>query len=369
MVVSMGNLSFQLGQPVYTFRNEGIRVDVTVQNACVMPNYRISKEKEICPYWLAPWWNDRLYDDGSTISSTLRGNFFCMEREGDGKHEHGLCANSPWELYGLESDNRATRMRLRFSDPIDGGMIEKTMELRENDTAVYECDRLSGFEGRFSYNTHPCLKMPKTCFSAQLEGTFHSAITCANIADTQGGTYRRLPASLQIDDLHNVTTIYGEKTDLTRHPQHKGTIDLLLSKTEAVNGIGYAVLMNPEEGYLYYQLKNADVLPYTMLWIFCGGRHFAPWNGTVDGCLGVEEMSAPVCIFDKDFGQGTPRSYTRLFQKTDTLSVKQIYGAVALPDGFTVIEKTNLGDHGLEIVAGDGLTVQIPVDLSFLMQE
>lgn len=360
----MSHLSFHYGQPVYKLEAHGIRITVTIQNACVMPYYQVSDDKEICPYWLAPWWNDKLYDDGSTISSTLRGNFFCMEPEEGSKYEHGLCANSPWDLQHVEVREDSSEMVLQFQDPEAGGFIEKTLSIYAGDSAIYETDKMYGFEGRYSYNTHPCLKVPKACFAGQIKGTFHSAVTAADIFSSETGAYRRLGISQQIEDMSCVTTIYGEKTDLTRHPQYKGTIDLLLSRTDAENRIGYEVFINPEGGYCYYQLKDTSVLPYTMFWMFNGGRHFAPWNGTVDGCLGVEEMSGPVCIFDRDFPK-VSQSHGIQMEKDKPVAVKQIYGAVELPEHFTSIEKLTLEKEGLRVCSDTGIELLIPIRLSY----
>ena len=360
----MRDLDFHLGQPVYKLENDRIRIMTTVQNACVLPYFLFRDGREICPYWLAPWWNDRLYDDGSTISSTLRGNFFCMERKGLQGYEHGRCANSPWELDGVEDKQDRKVMKLRFSDP-DGGWIEKHLEIRNDDTAVYETEILKGFSGEFTYNTHPCLKVPKECFAASLDGNWKEMQTAnGKLLDTEGGTYSRLPALTRITDRKKVTTVYGEEVDLGRHPQPKGTIDLLIADTDATDGLGYAVFANPEEGYLYYQIKDAKVLPNTMFWLFNGGRHFAPWNGTTDGCLGVEEMSGRLFIFDEDFPD-RPDRYMIPFEEGKDLSVRQVYGVVPLPEGERSIRASRLTDKGILVSFEGGTEAQITVDISF----
>lgn len=360
----MEALTFHLGQPVYRLANRRINILTTVQNACVLPYFSIGDGKEICPYWVAPWWNDRLYDDGSTISSTLRGNFFCMERKGLGGYEHGRCANSPWALAGVEEDGEKKTMTLRFTDP-DGGEIDKHLEIRESDPAVYETEILKGFSGEFSYNTHPCLKVPKECFAASLDGNWSEWQTATGkLLDTESGTYSRLPGMTAIRDWKHVTTVYGEETDLSRHPQKKGTIDLMIAKTDAVNGLGYAVFANPEEGYLYYQLKDARILPETMFWLFNGGRHFAPWNGTTDGCLGVEEMSDRIVIFEEDFPEN-PDRYMIPVKPDQEIAVRQVYGAVALPEGKRYIKESALTEQGISVQFDDGVQIQIPVDISF----
>lgn len=362
----MKSLAFHLGQPVYVAETDGIRITVTTQNACVMPYFRMAGEREVCPYWLAPWWNDRLYDDGSTISSTLRGNFFCASRENEELPEHGWCANTPWELCQTDMADRGLRMKLRCENPAEGSSIVKTLRADRNSSTIYEADDMTGFEGRFYYNTHPCLKLPIACFAGQLEASFDTCVSWADIAPTEGGSYRRLPACCRIEDLHHATTIYGEPADLTRHPQRKGTLDLLLAKTNAADGVGYAVFANPEEGYIYYQLKDARTLPYTMLWLFNGGRHYPPWNGTLDGCLGVEEMSGPIPIFDERFGKEEMPAYGRVFRPEETLSVRQAYGVVPMPAGFERIEGVELRAEGLHIALGGAAAMDIPVDLTFL---
>lgn len=362
----MKHIDFHLGQPVYTAETDSIRLTATIQNACVMPYFRLADGKEICPYWIAPWWNDRLYDDGSTISSTLRGNFFCASREGELTPEHGWCANTTWTLDKVSDSERGVTMTLRCENDADGSSVVKTLRADMGGSAVYEADVMTGFDGLFHYNTHPCLKLPQTRYAGQLMGSFGKCVTCADVASPAEGSYRRLPSNYEIEDWHCVTTVYGEKTDLTRHPQRKGAIDLLLAKTETDGDIGYAVFVNPEEGYLYYQLKNINTLPYTMLWLFNGGRHFAPWNGTTDGCLGVEEISAKIPIFDGSCEEDAPSSRARLFVPEESFSVRQIYGAVSLPRGVIDMTGVEVLQNGLRVTADGADAIEIPIDLSFL---
>ena len=47
----------------------------------------------------------------------------------------------------------------------------------------------------------------------------------------------------------------------------------------------------PDEGWLYFQLKNPKVLAETVLWMSNGGRHYPPWNGRVVSVLGLEEVT------------------------------------------------------------------------------
>jgi hypothetical protein len=79
--------------------------------------------------------------------------------------------------------------------------------------------------------------------------------------------------------------------DCSTHPLPYGFMDLIavfprLQKTPA-----WTAVAAPSAGYLWFALRDAEVLPQTAFWMSNGGRHAPPWKG-VNRCLGVEDGCA-----------------------------------------------------------------------------
>jgi hypothetical protein len=48
----------------------------------------------------------------------------------------------------------------------------------------------------------------------------------------------------------------------------------------------------PEEGYVWFSLKDPRILSGTVLWHSNGGRHYSPWSGRHRAVLGLEEVTS-----------------------------------------------------------------------------
>lgn len=371
----MGYTTFHYGKPCYVLEGAKTKVITTIQGACTLPYFNV-EGKEICPYWIAPWWNDRPLDDGQNISTVLRGNFFCLSRmEDHNDPEHGWCATLPWEIEGVKEEGSDFELALAFEAEPDGGVIRKKLAFHENETAVYEENLISGYEGNYSICDHPCVKLPGNPKNSHFTMSEPEAgYTCKSfMGGTETRSYMFLERNQEIHDIHSVRSIYGENVDLAHHPVMKGAFDLIQFAERKERDICFAAFVNKEEGYIYYQLKNPKEYPYVMLWIFNGGRYFEPWNGTMDGCLGVEDLAEFAAqLFpnetDTETGKGKYNTCTVL-EPGREYSYKQIYGVVKMPEGYEGVADIQYTDEGIVIVGLDGSEIPAKVDWKYLLKD
>lgn len=360
-------ITYHYGQASYIAKSEKVKIITSIQNACTTPYFMID-DKEICPYWTAPWWEHE--NMNGDILSTLRGNFICVAKTEDyNDPEHGYCCCSPWELSGIDMDGSTIKMVLEVDEP-SGGFIRKTLRTDGSNTAVYEENELNGISGEYSVSNHPCLKLPKdksqSCFSMTDPETIVTPKIFCETPEKNG--YMLFPRNIEIGDWHHVRTIYGEELDLAHHPAKQGTVELLMMahKPQLV----FCALVNKEEGYIYYQLKNAKTFPYILFWMFSGGRHYAPWNGTQDGCLGVEDSNSYLPFMRNDIEEttGRPKYNTSVeFSEKETYTFRQIYGVVKLPDGMNCVENITFAKEGIELAGDGGIRIKASVDWEFLV--
>jgi hypothetical protein len=55
--------------------------------------------------------------------------------------------------------------------------------------------------------------------------------------------------------------------------------------------LGWSAVTYPEQGFVWFALRDPQQLASTLLWFSNGGRHFPPWNGRHVNVLGVEDIT------------------------------------------------------------------------------
>jgi len=330
------------------------------------------------PYFVAPWGED---NDGTLepIIEILRGNFFCLPFGGGsvsgGKKyiTHGETANNQWQLERRDLSAGIHRIDLSLNTEAPRGKVEKSIALKEGQNVIYTKHILKGYAGRFPLGYHATLDLPEEPGSVRVyKKRGYTAFTPSAGDLFAGNDYYSLKPDQKIDDLSRVETIWKDPshTDCCLYPQRKGYSDILQVFDADKSGPAWTIALVPSRGYLWFSLKNADVLPSTMFWISNGGRKWYPWNGS-NRCLGLED----VCGF---FASGAASSVSanrltaegretaRNLEDIGENSLNYIEGVAPIPPGFTSVEEVEL-EEGRLIVTGPGTeTVMVPVDWNFL---
>ncbi|MCK5199085.1 MAG: hypothetical protein KAR21_12075 [Spirochaetales bacterium] len=187
-----------------------------------------------------------------------------------------------------------------------------------------------------------------------------------------GGEYYSLASLKRFESLEKVPTIWKENefTDCSVFPAREGFVDILQVYNKSGQDFAWSSVAVPEEGYLWFSLKDPKILPSTVLWMENLGRHQNPWNGR-NCCIGVEDVCS-------SFADGLAVSAENNFLnkegiktchqiKADSgLSVKYIQGVVRIPEGFIRVKTIVKKDDGIEITSFSGKVVFTTVDSGFL---
>ncbi|MDE0596452.1 MAG: hypothetical protein OSB65_14510 [Roseibacillus sp.] len=372
-----GASSFQLS-------SDCVELAVTQSAGMLAPVTFTLHGESFSPYALAPWEPDEIDPGLPNLLKYLRGDFLCLpfgpQDEGE---PHGETANAEWSLLSRTEDTLHLAM-----EPHDvGGRVEKLLRLRSGHAAIYCEHRISGIDGHFSYGHHPILD-----FSGLAEGQGRvttspfrfGSVNPGLFSDPANEEYQILVPGAEFSDLRAVP-IAAESptspdkneaagtTDLTRYPSREGYEDLImLVNDEATEAQPFAWTACVMDRFLWFSLKSPTDFPATLFWISNGGRRAAPWSGRHLARLGLEEVCSHFADNvtssreNKLAAQGIPT--TRSFSKDETVSLRIIQAAAAVPADFGAVASiTPHGDQGVLITSYTGLSVEVMLDWQFVL--
>ena len=312
----------------------------------------------------------------------LRGDFFCLPFGGNAtahqgrRHPvHGEPAGAPWHLDGGDHADGVLTLTLSMKLKTCPGKVTKVLALRDGQNVVYSRHVMEGFgRCRMPAGHHACLAMPEQPGTVLLSTSpIQFGMTCpGQFSDPAAAEYQDLASAARFTSLAKVPRARtgAPAADCSVFPQPKGFDDLLAVFNKTAPTPAWCAAVNTADGYLWFSLKDPDVLPATALWMSHGGRHGEPWNGR-NRCLGVEDC----CAF---FAEGLAESVkanvlTRAGIKTalslsekKPTAVNYIQGVVKIPGGFGRVADVALADGEAAFLDADGRTVTAPVNADFL---
>jgi hypothetical protein len=357
------------GEPVYRLATPELDLCLSIRGGQLAPVVFHLPTGDVSPYALAPW-QPAEFGDLPPLLSVLRGDFFCLPfGPQDAGPPHGAPANHAWAL--AAQGERDLQLTLHASD--SGARIEKFLSVRPGHHAVYCEHRIGGLEGPFSYGNHPILDL-----SAMADGggrVSTSAIRWASVypglfSDPARGESQALLGGARFDALREVPLAAGGTADLSRYPARPGHDDLvMLVNQPACPAQPFAWSAVVMDGYVWFALKNPVDFPATLLWMSNGGRSAEPWNDRHTGRLGVEEVCSYFCDpvtasrEDRLAEDGIPT--TRRFQRDQTVSLRTVQAAAAVPADFGAVVSIRPAGPGLVALQGESggpLTVAVDWD-------
>jgi hypothetical protein len=248
-----------------------------------IPDWRVGVRR---PLHAAPWRDEVLVQDDPTlpkVNKRLAGDFFCMPFGHDdiaADPPHGQSANAPWNIMAQESASA----HLRLSMPIRGATVDK--HLRLAGPVLYQSHVITGGQGRITIAHHPMARMAaggRLSFSPK-------RAALSDLAPQEPG--RNLWALNQMRPDLCLATTTGALWDLRDYPKDHKVEDFCLLVEAPGARIGWSVLIRHAEDDMLIILKDARILPVTMLWISNGGRDHPPWAGRHTGVIGIEDGCA-----------------------------------------------------------------------------
>jgi hypothetical protein len=371
--------SIVAGQPSWQLSTSTVKAYVTQSGGHLGPVSFELEGRTVTPYALAPWAEEETVADLPRILKVLRGDFFCLPFggndepfQGEQHPPHGETANSNWHFESLQM-NDSTRLHLSLETTIRSGRVDKMIELREGHTALYCRHVVSGMSGPMNLGHHAMLKFPEEPGSGLVStsGFTFGQVFPGNFEVAAEGGYSLLKAGATFDALESVPTVNGEVADLSRYPARKGYEDLVMLQTDQSQPFGWTAVVFPAENYVWFSLKDPQVLRGTVFWMSNGGRHYEPWSGRHTSVMGLEEVTS---YFHSGLSESAqPNSLTERGYKTcleldphQPMRVNTIMAVAAIPGGFDHVEEITAQEGKVTLKSRSGQQVTTSLDISFL---
>ena len=342
--------------------------------------YRNTKAP-VQPYYISPWQKEP-EKAGEPVLETLRGDFFCMPFGlGITKKEqhpfHGETASSKWKFKDAAKTGGVTFIDLTMKTKVRPGKVTKKLSLVDGHNVLYIQHILDGYSGKMCLGHHQTLAVPET------EGALRVATSPIQFGITNrrdhlchaDREYSALASGAMFKSLNKVPTIWKDQpyADLTSFPAREGFVDIAAVFQKAPAGPTKPVWTTaavPSEGYLWFSLKNPELLPQTLFWISNHGRHAHPWNSR-NRCLGLEETCSML-------GDGLAASVKKnilneqgiataiSLKPAKPLVINSVQGVVRIPKTFDRVKSVKFGKGALTFVSYSGKEVTAKASWSFI---
>ena len=338
--------------------------------------------RKIQPFSVAPWAKEEIDASLPPIIKSLRGDFFCLPFGGNEfgyrgeKHPvHGETANARWKFESLTTEGEQTVLHLSLRTKIRSGHVDKILMLVRGQNVVYSKHIISGMRGRMNLGHHAMLKFPRVPHSGLLSTSpfIYGQVFPATFEAPERRGYSSLRPGAEFDSLESVPALNGGTADLTRYPARRGFEDLVMIVSETKVPFAWATVTFPRERYLWFALKNPNVLRETVFWISNGGRHYPPWNGRHVNVLGIEDVTAYFHYGLADSARkndiaekGIPTCL--MLSPAKPTVVPYIMGVTEIPAGFDQVASVDVGPGGKSVVfhSSSGKRSETAVSLDFL---
>lgn len=368
------------GQPSWRLANGAVEAFVTETGGHLGPvSFRLG-DQTVQPYHVAPWAEEQ-HADLLPMLHVLRGDFFCMPFgggpafEGEDHPPHGETANARWALGSLEQEGAQSVLRLRLDTAVRPGHVAKAITLVEGHTALYQRHTVTGMTGPMSFGHHAMLRFLDREGSGLVSTSpFRlGQVAPEPIEDPARRGYSLLRPGARFETLDAVPTVTGEAADLSRYPARRGYEDLVLLVSEA-GDLAWTAVTFPDEGYVWFTLKDPRVLRYTVLWLSNGGRHYPPWSGRHVNVLGLEEVTSYFHLGLAASAAPNPLSEegfpTVALLDGTSFDVACINAVAAVPEGFDRVAeiRPHVGEEAVTLTAHSGAAVTVPLRHAFLSE-
>lgn len=370
-------------QPSYTISNADVSLAVTAIGGHMAPvTFFRTDNQPVQPYHISPWQDEPAAEMPAPVLVPLRGDFFCMPFGGNSdlvngeKHPpHGEIAGSKWSHAHISEQKSISTLTMMFETQVRKGKVVKQISLVNGHNAVYSKHTIEGFAGPVPLGHHATLRMPEK------DGAVHLSSSPIRFGMTYPGTfsdpknreYQALLPGAKFTDLTKVPALAkgAPDADLSRLPSRYGHADLI----QLVNETGseqpaWIAAAYPDDGYVWYALKDPQVLASTVFWMEYHGRHGHPWNGR-NNCLGLEDVTA---YFADGLAASTQENLLTKegvktaveLSATAPTEIRYIQGVARIPEGFDRVASIDFAPGQISFVSPSGQRVSSPVKHEFL---
>ena len=370
------------GQPSFVLANRQVRAAVTHTAGQLGPvSFRLGR-KTIAPLAIAPWWNETLPAGTLPLIRVLRGDFFCLPFGGNAtpfrgeQHPgHGETANGRWHFESLGAAGPARTLHVSLRTKIRPGRVDKRITIRAGQTAIYQEHTITGMTGPMNPGHHATLQFPDRPGAGRLSTSacVHRQVFVEPVGVPEQQAYSALQTGAIFRDLRAVPTNTGGVADLSRYPARRGFEDIVILVADPKLEFAWSAVAFPEEGYVWFTLRDPRVLPATLLWMSNGGRYSAPWQGRHVNVMGVEDVTG---FFHTGLaGSAKPNALTKLGVTTchqlradRPFAVRYIMAVAAIPRRFERVTDLLVAPGKVTLVGEHGVQVSTPLASAFVKQ-
>ncbi len=355
----------------HLIKNNSVEVGVTEECGHLFPVRFFFGDKTIKPMHIAPWADE---DHGKSIPpmlKTLRGDFFCAPFGAsdilpDETRGHGAPANDKWLM--IQSND--TAMKFRLTKKISGAELTKEISINEDEKVVYQRHIFTGGDGKIPVAHHAMLKVKSKGYLSFSDFVF--AGTPPEPIETDPGLGRSvLKYPQEFSDLSDAKLSDGGSIDLSVYPYGDNHEDLFMVIAKQGMPFGWSAFSCPEEGWVWYSIKNISIFPNTVIWQSNGGRYYPPFSSRHTNVIGIEEAASyyhlghKASAEDNDLVSSGYKTYIELKAGKKT-ELPYLFGVAEIPAEFTKVKKIVPANGGVEITDINGLSVKAKVNLNFI---
>jgi len=247
--------------------------------------------------------------------------------------------------------------------------------LRDGEEVVYDRTSITGLSGAQTIGHHVVLRVPSAhsplliSTSPQIFGMTYPK----QFDDLDGLSLQSLAIGAEFEDILHVPRVAngGEMANLSVYPTERESTDLIQLAVTAEDGQpAWTAVVNTEEGYLWFSLRDVAVLPCTLMWMENRARQFSPWNGR--SCvLGLEDVCSFFDLGSKIAGKENAFSSRGIktiheFKASVPLTVSYIQGVTRIPRGFSRICTVECCEGSAIFTDILGAKVYVALDSEFL---
>jgi hypothetical protein len=290
------------GQESFLLRSRCVELALTAAGGMLGPVTFFPQDRiPIRPYAVAPWAQESLPPGTPAMIAALRGDWFCSAfGENAELHArlqlppHGETANRDWCGIDRGENSVGCWLRLGVEIPLQGGRCEATTALLNDHLVVYQRHYLSGLSGPINPGHHATLAFPDAEGAGRL--SFSQIVYARTYIEPterpENRGYSWLKPDTEVTNMRSVPCIDGSTTDLCRYPARRGFEDIAILCVDPNLEFAWSAVTFPEQGFVWFALRDPKQLASTLLWFSNGGRHFPPWNGRHINVMGIEDITA-----------------------------------------------------------------------------
>lgn len=356
-----------LGQPSWKLKSDRVEAYVTHAGAQLAPVTFDLGTKKVQPFHVAPWHDEAI--DSPPILQALRGDFFCVPfghnetAYGDEQHSvHGETANETWSEVGPGTYELKTKIR--------PGHVRREITFQPGETNIYGKNTITEMSGPMCIGNHAMLAFPSPGLISTSSFKVGQVFPGEFEVPAQGG-YTSLKEGEYFQRLELVPMANGSIADLSVYPAREGFEDLVMLVGDDSLPFAWNAIVFPQEGYLWFCLRDPRVLRHTILWHSNGGRHYAPWSGRHRRVLGIEDVTsyfhygvAESCAPNPISDQGYPTCIE--LDPSVPLEAKTIMGVATVGPFAEHVEDIQPNGQGISIHLRSGEVIPVTVNLDFL---